>query len=57
MLEITSTDIRVLRVLDRREAYRMSAQIGQEVSEAGEIAADEMADSDGTVVAAEPRLR
>ena len=53
MLEITSSRIPVLRVLHRREAYRKSARIGQEVPETGAIAADEIAKSGGTLAATE----
>ncbi|MDE0263903.1 MAG: type II toxin-antitoxin system RelE/ParE family toxin [Bryobacterales bacterium] len=53
MLEITSSLIRVLRVLHRREAYRKSARIGQEVSGTGEIDANEMDESNDIVAASE----
>lgn len=51
MLEITATLIRVLRVLHRREAYRKSARIQQEVSEVGDTAAGECAERDAIVPA------
>ena len=56
MLEITSAGIRVLRVLHRREAYRKSARIGQEVPGTADIDSDEIAESDSTAAAAESRL-
>ena len=56
ILEITSSLIRVLRVLHRREAYRKSARIGQELPETGDIDAGEIAQSDGPVGAPDSTL-
>lgn len=53
ILESSPALIRVLRVLHRREAYRKSARIQQEVPEVGDTAADECAESDAIVAASE----
>lgn len=47
ILEITSSLIRVVRVLHRREAYRKSARISQDLPGTEAIDADEIAESDG----------
>ena len=51
ILETTSALIRVIRVLHRREAYRKSARIQQEVPEVGDTAAGECAERDAIVLA------
>lgn len=55
MLEITPAVIRVLRVLHRREAYRKSARIPQEVPEVGDTNVDETSEGDAIVSATESR--
>ena len=53
ILEMAPALVRVLRVLHRREAYRKSARIQQEVPEVGDTGADECAESDAIVAAPE----
>ncbi len=47
MLESSPGQIRVLRVLHRREAYRKSARISQDVPGTEDLDAGEMPESDG----------
>ena len=53
MLETSPGLIRVLRVLHRREAYRKSARISQDVPGTEALGADEIAESDGIAAASE----
>lgn len=55
MLELTGSLVRVVRVLYRREAYRKSSRIPQEVPEVGDTNAGECAERDAIVPAPESR--
>ena len=55
MLESSPGQIRVLRVLHRREAYRKFARISQEVPGTEDIDADEISESDGVAAGSESK--